>query len=94
MISRYGALPPTPTALQNAPKKTETTPLFPSVLRNAEGLLWDGKSWSNPHTAIPVFYTTEKEAMKAVNALRNKGKIGKDAVIESVHTELQLTILE
>ena len=94
MISRYGSLPPNPSSLQNAPKRAETTTLFPSVLRNTEGLLWDGKSWSDPHTAIPVFYTTEKEAMKAVNALRNKGKIGKDAVIESVHTELQLTILE
>ena len=94
MISRHGALPPTPTALQNAPKRAETTTLFPSVLRNTEGLLWDGKSWSDPHTAIPVFYTTEKEAMKAVNILRGKGKIGKDDVIDTVHTELQLTILE
>lgn len=94
MISRYGTLPPTPTALQNTPKRAETTTLFPSVLRNAEGLLWDGKSWSDPHIAIPVFYASGKEAMRAVNALRSKGKIGKDDVIESVHTELQLTILE
>lgn len=94
MISRYGALPPTPTALQNAPKKTETTTLFPSVLRNTEGLLWDGRSWSDPHTVIPVFYASEKEAMKAVNTLRGKGKIGKDAVVDTVHTELRLTILE
>ena len=94
MISRYGTLPPTPTALQNAPKRAETITLFPSVLRNAEGLLWDGKAWNDPHTAIPVFYASEKEAMRAVNALRAKGKIGKDVVIDTVHTELKLTILE